>query len=123
MRSRLDNNRQRNQLVEKGLRLQKLTWIPVDNDVFDKNFPTYVEMNPAGAVDVLMPAVTTDGTMIGLMFLLSNISASTITLKTSADAAFTTAIVLLAGENCWVFCTGSATAALGWRATATAPST
>lgn len=109
-------------LFDRKFRFQKMTWVPADNAVFDINFPPYVEMNPAGAVDVLMPAVVASQ-MDGIAYLMSNISAFAITLKTSADAAFTTAIVLAAGESSIVFCTGSPTAALGWRAIATAPST
>lgn len=105
-------------MIQKGWRLKKMVWIPADNAVFDINFPPYVELNPAGAVDVLMPAST--AAIEGMMFLLSNISANTVTLKTSADAAFTTAISIATLENTIVFCTGSATAALGWRALATA---
>lgn len=120
-RVNMDGQRHSDLIIDRGLKLMKMQWVPADNAPLDKNFPPYVEMNPAGAIDILMPAVTPD--MAGLSFLLSNISAFAITLKTSADAAFTTAIVLAAGENAWVFCTGSATAALGWRGTATAPST
>jgi hypothetical protein len=116
----MGGNRLEDVIVVKGLKLQKMSFVPADNAPLNKDMPTYIEMNPAGAVDVLMPAVTAD--MAGLMFFLSNISSSTITLKTSGDAAFTTAIVLAAGENCWVVCTGSSTAALGWRGTATASS-
>jgi hypothetical protein len=107
-------------VIINGMKLLKMSFVPADNAPLNKDMPTYIEMNPAGAVDVLMPAVTAD--MAGLMFFLSNISSNTITLKTSGDAAFTTAIVLAAGENCWVVCTGSSTAALGWRGTATASS-
>jgi hypothetical protein len=52
---------------------------------------------------------------------LSNVSANAITLKTNLDAAFTTAIVLAAGETTQVICTGEATV-LGWRGMATASS-
>lgn len=107
--------------IENGLYLGSMTWVPADNEALDPDAPTLIFLDPAGAVDVLMPAVTPE--MKGLAFLMSNISANAVTLKTSADAAFTTAIVLAGGESAWVFCTGSATAALGWRATATAAST
>lgn len=110
-----------NPRIESGLVFGSVEWVPADNAALDPDSPTLVFLNPAGAVDILMP----DGTTVpkGLAFLMVNISASTITLKTSGDAAFTTAIVLLAGESAWVFNTGSATAALQWRATGTAPST
>jgi hypothetical protein len=118
MRQRLDDAQIFGEVIFKGWRLKKLVWVPADNAVFDKSFPPYIELNPAGAVDILLPNVTEADA--GLMFLLSNPSASTVTLKTAADAAFTTAIVLATLENTLLFCTGSTTAALGWRAVGTA---
>ncbi len=108
-------------VVERGFRLRSQEWVPADNAVIDANMPTLLIMNPAGAIDILMPP--SNDANKGLCFFMSNPSANAITLKTSADAAFTTAIVLAAGESAWVFCTGSATAALGWRAIGTAAST
>lgn len=105
-------------LIMKGWRLKKMVWIPADNAVFDINFPPYIELNPAGAVDILLPAASAANE--GTMFLLSNISASTVTLKSAGDAAFTTAIVLATLENTIIFSTGSGTAAIGWRALGTA---
>lgn len=118
MRSTLEDNRSRDVRIQKGWRLEKMVWIPADNAVFDINFPPYIELNPAGAVDVLMPA----GALVnaGLMWLMSNISANTVTLKTTADNAFTTAISIATLENTIVFCTGSTTEAIAWRALATA---
>jgi hypothetical protein len=101
-------------------KLQSVEWVPADNAVLDPNSPPMVIVNPAGAIDILMPASTE--ARKGLMFLIVNASANAVTLKTSADAAFTTAIVLAANESTLVFCTGSATAALGWRALGTASS-
>lgn len=121
MRQRLDDAQIFGESIFKGWRLKKMVWVPADNAVFDKGFAPYIELNPAGAVDILLPAVTEADA--GLMFLLSNISGNTITLKTAGDAAFTTAIVIATMENTILFCTGSTTAALGWRAIATAPST
>src|SRR5436190_18487795 len=120
MRQRLDDASIFGERVFKGWQLKKMVWVPADNAVFDKAFPPYVELNPAGAVDILLPNVT--DVDAGLMFLLSNPSAFTVTLKTAADAAFTTAIVLLTTENTLLFSTGSTTAALGWRALGTATS-
>lgn len=121
MRSQLENNRILDPLFERGVQLVKMTWVPADNAVFDINFPPYVELNPAGAVDVLLPAGAAGNA--GKMWLLSNISASTVTFKTVADNAFTTAIVLATLENTILFCTGSTTEAIAWRALATALST
>lgn len=121
MRSNSEDAKQYDPRIARGWRLESMLWVPADNAVFDINFPPYVELNPAGAVDILLP--TSNAARRGLMFLLSNISASTVTLKTDGDAAFTTAIVLATLENTIIFCTGSATQAIGWRALATALST
>lgn len=107
--------------TEAGWRLGQLEYVPADNWPLPADAPTHIILNPAGAVDVLMPP--SNAANKGLVFLITNISANTITLKTDGDAAFTTAIVLAAMESCWVVCTGHATAALGWRGTATAAST
>lgn len=106
--------------IQNEFRLGSVDWVPADNEALDPDMPTLIFANPAGAVDVLLPEST--AARKGLAFLISNVSASAITFKTSADAAFTTAIVLAAGESAWVFCTGSATPELGWRATGTASS-
>lgn len=110
-----------NPRVVRGFRLEKVALVPADAALFDINYPPYVEMNPAGAVGVLMPAGAVAN--VGICFLLSNISASTITVKGSAGNAFTTTIVLLTLENTIVFCTGSTTEAISWRGLATALST
>lgn len=117
-RVNLQDNKFDNPRFRTAWRLEKMVWVPADNAVFDINFPPYVELNPAGAVDVLMPAGAVAN--VGLMWLLSNISASTVTLKTTADNAFTTAISIATLENTLVFCTGSTTEAIAWRALATA---
>lgn len=120
MRTNLEDNRAHGLRLGPGTRGRKLSFVPADNAVIDADSPFYIEMNPAGAVDVLMPA--SSAALAGLMFLMSNISASAITLKTDGDAGFTTAIVLAANEATIVFCTGSTTQAVGWRALATASS-
>lgn len=120
-RLNLEDNKAFNFFIQSGLRFGSMDWVPVDNEVLDPDSPTLIFANPAGAVDILMPAAS--DALKGLTFIICNVSANAITLKTSADAAFTTAIVLAAGECTMVICTGSATAALGWRAFATAAST
>jgi hypothetical protein len=62
----MGGNRLEDVIIVKGLKLQKMSFVPADNAPLNKDMPTYIEMNPAGAVDVLMPAVTAD--MAGLMF-------------------------------------------------------
>lgn len=119
-RVNLEGNRLADFVIERGFRLGSKEWVPADNEVITVNDPPLLIMAPAGAIDILMPAAT--ATIKGLTFLMMNNSANAITLKTSADAAFTTAIVLAANESTLVTCTGSATAALGWRAVGTASS-
>lgn len=120
MRSNLEDNKLHNPIIERGLRLRKMSVLAADNFPLNADMPPYIELDAAGAIDVLMPAAAGNE---GLMFYIQNISTSTMTFKTSGDAAFTTAIVLLTLEGAWFICTGSATAALGWRASATGPST
>lgn len=117
-RNRFDDPRMWNPRIVRGFRLEKVSLVPADNHVFDINYPPYVELNPAGAVDILLPAGAAENA--GLCFLISNPSASTITMKSSGDVAFTTSIVLATLENTIIFCTGSATAAVSWRALGTA---
>lgn len=117
-RNRFDDPRMWNPRIVRGFRLEKLVLVPADNHVWDINYPPYVELDPAGAVDILLPAGAAANA--GICFLVSNISASTVTMKSSGDAAFTTAIALATLENTIIFCTGSTTAAISWRAIGTA---
>jgi hypothetical protein len=106
--------------IVSGLRFGVGTFTAADNYVITKDHPTVLLIGAAGAIDVLLPAATE--AIKGLTFFIFNTSASTITVKSSGDAAFTTAITLLTLEGTMVVCTGSATAALGWRGIATATS-
>lgn len=114
-----EGNRAADFLIERGWKLANQRWVPADNAVINVNMPPMLIMEPAGAIDILMPVAAGNA---GLMFLMVNNSANAITLKTSGDAAFTTAIALAANETTLVVCTGSATAALGWVAVGTASS-
>lgn len=107
-------------MIESGWKLKAKVWTPADNDVITADDPPLLIASPAGAIDLLMPA--SNAANQGLMFLIVNNSANAITLKTSADAGFTTAIVIGANETTLVVCTGNATAALGWQAIGTASS-
>lgn len=101
-----------------GLKLAYLEQVNADNMALDPESPPLLFLNPAGAVDLLMPAST--AARKGLTFIIVNLSGNVITLKTSGDAAFATAIALAAGVATIVVCTGSSTANLGWRALALA---
>lgn len=105
------------QKLESGLKLGSVDIVPADNFAIPEDAPTLLILNPAGAVDVLLPEATE--ARKGLTFLIYNISASTITLKTSADGAFTTAIVLATLEGALVTCMGNVAAGIGWRGLAT----
>lgn len=121
MRSQLENNDLFDPVLKKGLKLGSLEYIPATGWALPADSPPLVILNPAGAVNVLLP--TSTPARKGLMFMISNPSAFTVTLQTDGGAGFTTAIVLATLETAWVYCTGSATQAVGWRGTATAPST
>lgn len=94
--------------------LESLDYVPADNWPLPIDAPPLLFLTPAGAIDILMP--TSSAAVKGRAFIINNVSANTITLKTDGDAAFTTAIVIATTETAVVFCTGSATQALGWRA-------
>lgn len=121
MRSNIEGCRIGDFYIEKGLRLASMELTVADNTAIDEDSPPWIIMDAAGAVDLLLPESTP--ARKGLTFFLTNISASTITVKSSGDAAFTTAISLATMESTIVICTGHATAALGWRGFATAAST
>lgn len=76
-----------------------------DNFVISADFPPILRLNAAGAIDVLMPAVTAD--MKDMVFFLWNASGFTITLKTSADAAFSPAISIATVSGRMVVCDGT----------------
>lgn len=114
MRTTMENNDVYDPLIRRGFRLAAATIIPADNYVLDANAPPLLLMNPAGAVDVLMP--TSNAARQGLTFHIVNLSANTITLKTDGDAAFTAAIAIASTQMAVVICSGSATQAIGWRA-------
>lgn len=97
-----------------GFQFQSMTFIDADNAVLDPNAPTMVFLNPAGAVDLLMPTSTV--ARKGLIFIFVNLSGNVVTLKTDADAAFTTAITVAATASQRVVCTGDTSQVLGWRA-------
>ena len=97
-----------------GKTFESMTFVNADNAVLSANAPPLVFLNPAGAVDLLMP--TSNAARQGLMFIIVNLSANTVTLKTDGDAAFTAAIAIAATQMAIVVCTGSSTQVVGWRA-------
>jgi|SRR5262245_3199467 len=113
MRVNLENVKTRDMRVGSGYIMDSAEFVPTDNYVLTDQHPTLLLMNPAGAIDVLMP--TSNAARKGLTFIIVNLSANTITLKTDGDAAFTAAIAIATTQMSIVVCTGSATQALGWR--------
>lgn len=114
-RSHVEGNRVTDSLHLFGLRLGQMDFVPADNTPITKSHPPVLRATPAGAIDLLMPASGPDTQ--GLVFWIHNIGAGgIITLKTSADAAFNPAITIaVSGGWVMVQCTGSATAASGWK--------
>lgn len=113
-RMNMEDVRFRNCRVAKGRYHESATFVPADNFVLTIDHPPLLFLNPAGAIDVLMP--TSNAARQGLRFTIVNLSANTITLKTDGDAAFTAAIAIVSTQMAEVVCTGSATQAAGWRA-------
>jgi hypothetical protein len=97
-----------------GMKLANAELVPADNYPVTIDHPPLLFLNPAGAVDVLMP--TSNNARKGLIFILVNLSGNVITLKTDGDAAFTTAITVAATSTTRVVCTGNTSQVLGWRA-------
>jgi hypothetical protein len=113
-RMNIEGARMRDIRIGKGLTMESATFVPADNFVLTVDHPSLLFLNPAGAIDVLMP--TSSAARQGLRYTIVNLSANTITLKTDGDAAFTAAIAIASTQMCEVVCTGSATQAVGWRA-------
>lgn len=117
-RVNLEDNKLYSPFIRSGLRFGCIEHTAADNFVIDEDSPTVMLIGAAGAIDVLLPEATE--ARKGLTFIIFNVSASTITVKSSGDAAFTTAISLATLEGTILICTGSATAGIGWRALGTA---
>lgn len=98
--------------VGRGLVMESATYIPADNWALPLNSPPLLFLNPAGAIDVLLP--TSSAAIQGLRFTVVNRGGGSITFKTDGDAAFTAALVCTATQAIELICTGSTTQALGW---------
>lgn len=113
MRTNIENARFRDCRWGKGFIMESMTYIPASGFVLPPDAPPLIFLNPAGAVNILMP--TSSVTQQGKRFTIVNLSANTITLQTDGGAAFTAAIAIASTQMTEVVCTGSATQALGWR--------
>jgi hypothetical protein len=88
-----------NVVIMKGLRLAVLTIVlPADNFQITKDMPPVLNIDPDGAKDVLLPAISEETK--GLTFFIRNWAggAEDITVKTSADAALTASVVISQNE-------------------------
>ncbi len=110
-----EDARIQDEFLVSGWKMARLETIPANGFVISKDMPPILDLTPAGAINVLMPA--SNAQTYGLCFLIKNTGAGgIITLQTSGGAAFATAITIPV-SNGWVLvqCTGSPTANLGWK--------
>lgn len=112
--SNLSGNRLRDARLGPGNIMGNQQHVPATGFVVDPNSEPFLFMNPAGAINVLMP--TSSQARKGLWFVFVNLSANIITLQTDGGAGFTTAVTVPATGATRVVCTGDTTQALGWRA-------
>lgn len=113
-RTNIEGARTRDILMGAGQQYASAVIVPADNYVVSIEAPPLLFLNPAGAIDILMPTSTV--ARRGKIFIIVNLSANIITLKTDGDAAFTTAITVAATSSNRVVCTGDTSQVLGWRA-------
>jgi hypothetical protein len=88
-----------NVMIMSGLRLAVMTFVlPADNYQITKDHPPVLNIDPDGAKDVLLPAISEETK--GLTFFIRNWAggAEDITVKTSADAALTASVVISQNE-------------------------
>jgi hypothetical protein len=101
-------------IIEKGYKNRVMNLIPANGFAIPADSPPLLLLNPAGAVNILMPASTL--ARAGLRFTIVNLSGSTITIQTDGGAAFASAIAIATTQMAELVCTGNTTANLGWRA-------
>lgn len=111
-RMNIEGARMRDIRVGRGFVMESATYIPADNWPLPLNAPPLLFLNPAGAIDVLLP--TSAPAIQGLRFTVVNRGGGSITFKTDGDAAFTAPLVCTATQTMELICTGSATQAVGW---------
>lgn len=88
-----------NTFIRSGLKLAVLTIVlPADNYQITKDHPPVLNIDPDGAKDILLPAISPETK--GLTFFIKNWAggAEDITVKTSADAALSPSIVISQNE-------------------------
>lgn len=110
----LSGSRFRDARIGPGNIMSSEQWVPATGAVVDPNSPPFLFVNPAGAINMLMP--TSSLVRRGLWFVFVNLSANIVTLQTDGGAGFTTAVTVPATGATRVVCTGDTTQALGWRA-------
>jgi hypothetical protein len=85
---------------------------PATGYVVTIEHPPMMFMNPAGAVNILLP--TSNAVRRGTIFIFVNLSANVITLQTDGGVGFTTALTVAANGSNRVVCTGNVSQVLGW---------
>lgn len=118
-RINLEDNRAWRLKVDGGFKFSCGNLVPATGYVLDGtpatlpiNITPLIFMNPAGAVNVKLPASSDIRRGTALIF--CNLSGNVVTFQTDGGAAFATAITLAANGATRVVCTGSSTANLGW---------
>ena len=115
MRANQEGNRIRDVRFGPGMVSDTLDAVVVTNYQIDPNGPSLLFLAPAGAINVRLPAASGAGSAYkGQTFEIVNNGAGAITLQTSGGAGFATAITVAVGKATKVYCTGNATANLGW---------
>lgn len=91
--------------------------VQITADVVAADSPPVIFLNPAGAINMKLPPsnpATAGAARKGQIFIFVNLSASIVTLQTTAAAAFTTAVTVAANAATRVICTGNTSEPLGW---------
>jgi hypothetical protein len=114
-RINLDDNRAYGLTLGPKLKLANEQAAQTAGQTVDVGSPPAIFLNPAGAVNLLLPPSSGVGAAAkGQVFIFVNLSGNIVTLQTSAGGAFATAITVAANGATRVICTGSTTANLGW---------
>lgn len=114
MRSNIEHARLRNCRIGVGRIHEVLTFIAPNAFALPIDSPPMLLLNPAGAVNILMP--TSTAARAGQRFTIVNRGGGSITLQTDGGAGFTAAIVITNTQMAEVVCTGLTSQVVGWAA-------
>lgn len=114
-RINLDDNRAYGLTLGPKLKFANEQAVQTTGQAIDVGSPPMIFLNPAGAINLLMPPSSGAGAAAkGQVFMFVNLSGNVVTLQTSGAAGFATAVTVAANAATRVVCTGSTTANLGW---------